>query len=258
MFFAEVRMYYRWKERIIWDILGALIMFVGFILVWRAIIAGGFQGIGDLTAENYITFILCGSLLWDIIYQAAGWQMALAIIRDKDMRTLPYVLLSPMNKIAYLYAKVGLGIVRFVINNTILILLASIFFDFSFKGSLMLTLFLFFLTFLAFSGIGLIISSLGAWREGIAQFAMVLTDILYLFSGVHYPIEVFPESMRSFVSALPTTQAINAVRAIGLHGAGIFEIMPQIIYLGIMALITPLLGYLAFRWVRNRAMLIGI
>jgi len=258
MFITEVRRYYRWKERVIWDVLFTLISFFGFVLVWKTVLMGGFQGVGDLTAGNYITFLLIGSLLWVIIKQGIGWQMSYAFVFDKHRRVLPYLMISPLNKIAYLYGKLGVGMVRAILSNIIILIIAILFFNFTFKGSILLTLFFLILTFFAFSGIGLIISSLGAWREGLADFAVVISEALYLVSGVHYPIEVFPENIKELVNLLPTTQAINAVRAIGLHGATLSQIMPHIIYIGSLAIISPIIGYIVFKWVENKAMLIGI
>jgi len=258
MFITEIKRYYRWKERIVWDVLFTLLGFFGFILVWRAVLMGGFQGVGDLTAENYITFLLIGSLLWVVIKQGIGWQIAYAFADDKHRRVLPYIMISPLNKISYLYGKIGAGLVRAVLSNVIIIIIALLLFNFTYKGSLILTLLFFILTFIAFSGIGLIVASLGAWREGFSEFALVFAESLYLLSGVYYPIEVFPEGIRNIVNLLPTTQAINAVRAIGIHGAGLYETMPQLLYIGVLAVVASILGYITFRWVKNRAMLIGI
>ncbi len=258
MFVAETKRYYRWKERIVWDVLFTLIGFFGFVLVWRTVFAGGFQGVGDLTSGNYITFLLTGSLFWIVIKQGIGWQISFAFAEDKHRRVLPYIMISPLNKISYLYGKIGVSVIRALISNLIIITIATLMFGFAYKGSILLTFVFLVLTFMAFSGIGIVIASLGAWREGIADFAIVLTELLYLISGVHYPVEVYPEPIRNMLSLLPTTQAINAGRAIGLHGAGLFDIAPQILYIGVLAIIGPLLGYLTFRWVKNRAMLIGI
>ena len=257
-FVMEIRRYYRWKERVIWDILGAIIMFFGFMLVWRAILMGGFEGVGDLTAENYVTFILCGSVLWEVITQSMGWQMVQAFVSDKHRRVLPYIMISPLDKISYLYGKVGVGMVRFLITNTILLAIASLLFNFSFNGSIFLAGLIFVVSFLSFSGIGLILASLAAWREGIGNIGVVVTEILYLMSGVHYPIEVFPKQIKGLVSLLPTTQAIHALRMVGLYGYGVSELSNQLIYLGSLAIIFPILGYIIFTKIKNRAMLIGI
>src|SRR4030042_5793603 len=90
MLVAEIKIYYRWKERVVWDVIFALIAFLGFVLVWRAVLLGGFQGLGDLTAENYVTFLLSGSMMWVVISQGIGWQMAFAFTEDKHGRVLPY------------------------------------------------------------------------------------------------------------------------------------------------------------------------
>lgn len=257
-FVLELKRFYRWKERIVWDIAGAVVMFFAFILVWRAVLMGGFEGIGNLTRETYITFLLSGSIFWEIIMVNIGGNMGNAFVKDKYQKTLSYILISPLNKISYLYGKLGTALIRSLINTGAVLLIAVLFFDFTFEGSILLALGMAGLTFMAFSGFGLVIASLGAWREGFADFSIILTDILYLFSGVHYPIQVFPEGLRNAVSLLPTTQAIESIRAIGLHGAGFMDLLPQITYIGSLAILTPVFGYLIFRWVKNKAMLIGV
>lgn len=253
---AEIKRYFRWRERILWEILGSLIGFISFILVWRAVLMGGFQGLGGLTRDNYITFLLSGSLLWAVIH--VNFRMSGAFVREKQRKTLPNLMISPVNKLSYLFGKLSVGLTRVFIRDVSIVLVAAAFFSFSIEGNPLLILLIFAITFIGFSGIGIMVASLAAWREGFRDASMVIQEALYLVSGVHYPIEVFPENIKNVVYWLPTTQAINVVRAVGLRGAGFSDISFALGYIGLFSVVSIILGYLAFRWAKNKAMLIGI
>jgi hypothetical protein len=57
---------------------------------------------------------------------------------------------------------------------------------------------------------------------------------------------------------LPTTQAINTIRAVGMNGATITQLVPQLIYLVLFSIISISLAYFTFRLIEKKAMLIGI
>jgi ABC-2 type transport system permease protein len=257
LFLAELRKFYRWKERILWDLIGPLTLFLGFVLVWKAVLAGGFAGIGNLNADTYVIFLLSGTLLWQVIGINLG-PVSHTFVREKYARSSVYFLLSPASRLAFIFAKASLALVQILITNGIVILIAILLFDFSFNGSLLLAGLIYMLTFLAFSGIGIGFAALGAWREGIADGVWLCSEVLMILSGVWYPIEIFPEPIRSFCAALPSTQAIQAIRTIGIEGAGIAQLAPQLVYLGGLAMISPIIGYYIFKWVEGKAMLIGI
>ena len=173
-------------------------------------------------------------------------------------RTGQNLLLSPVHRMSIPYGKALLSIVRATISNAVIVIFSLVFLGLTVKGSLTLTILVIILNFLAFSGIGLIIAALGLWRHGIADAVWVFRQVLYIFSGVHYPIEVLPEFLKNISLLLPSTQAINTTRAILLKGAGIFDIWSSLLYLVIFAVITLSISVLAFKKVEGKAMLIGI
>ena len=257
LFTAELKKFLRWKERLLWNLIGTFTMFISFVFVWSAVFGAGLHGIGNLTKENYITFLLAGTLLWEIIGINLG-PVSHVFVREKYMRTSIYLLVSPASRFAYLLAKAGIALVQIFITNGVIFLVAITFFNFVFKGSLLLVLLVFILTFLCFHGLGVAIAALGAWREGIADFSWIFSNVLMILSGVWYPVQIFPEPIRSFCRILPTTQAIEMVRAIGIQGAGLAEILPSLVYLSGFTIVFLILAYSVFRWVEGKAMLIGI
>jgi len=257
LFIAELKKFLRWKERLLWDLIGTFAMFIAFVFVWDAAFKYGLQGIGSLTRESYITFILTGTLLWEIIGINLG-PISHVFVNEKYMRTSVYLLVSPASRFAYLLAKSGIALIQILITNGVVLLVAMLFFNFVFKGSILLALLIFALTFLCFHALGVIIAALGAWREGIADFSWIFSNVLMIFSGVWYPVEIFPEPIKSFCKILPTTQAIEMLRAVGIHGASFSQLLLRFIYLGSFAAVFLILAYFVFKWVEGRAMLIGI
>lgn len=254
---AEIRKYYRWKERIVWDIFGTLIFLFSFLLVWGAVFSSGSVEIGGLNQDNYITFLITGTLLWQVIGICLG-PLSHTFVREKYARSSTYFFLSPASRLAFLFAKAVTSLVEILLTTGIILILILFFYKFAFQGSLILASLIFLLTFLSFSGIGMTFAALGAWREGIANVSYIISDVLMLLSGVFYPLEIFPESIRVFCEALPTTQAINTIRAVGMNGATITQLVPQLIYLVLFSIISISLAYFTFRLIEKKAMLIGI
>lgn len=258
IFWKELKVYFRWKDWVFFDAIGALLPFITFIFVWRAILMGGFGGVGELTPENYIPFMLSGSVLWTFITISMGHEITHCFIDEVRHRTGQNLLLSPVHKMAIPYGKALLSIVRATISNAVIIIFSLLIFGVTVKGSLTLVVLIIAINFFAFSGIGLIIAALGLWRHGLADSVWVIRQILYIFSGVHYPIEVLPETLKNISLLLPSTQAINMTRAILLKGAGIFDIWFSFLYLIIFAVIILIISAFAFKIVEGKAMIIGI
>lgn len=254
----DVKRYYSWKERIIFDVLLSLVGFLSFILVWAAVFQGGFEGIGLLNKETFIAFILSGSIVWEFISINLTGDGIWIFIREKYQGTLPYLLVSPASKLAFVYSKVLLNLIRILLNVIVSLTIAYLFFDVNFKGSLWLILFSLLIIFISFTGFGLILASLGAWREGIASISFVLGSVLYLISGVYYPIEIFPLGLQKIFSLLPTTQSLNLIREIVINNAGFFEVLPIIIYLVIFGAVFITIGLFTFKWLQQKISLLGI
>ncbi len=251
-----LKRFFRWRSRVIWKLLGGIISFLTFLVVWTAIVEGGFQSLGMLTKDNYITFLLTGALLWSVI-KICLTDMSHSFIIEKHRKTLPYVMMSPVNRIAYMYGRMSQPALSIIINNVPVLILGFLV-GFQFHGNMITALLIFLLTFTAFSGIGIILASLASWKEGIQDGSYVLKDALYFISGVHYPLAVFPDTFEKAFRFLPTTRAIDALRAVGIEGATLSQVSGTLIYLAVMSVITITLGVIIFKKIEKKAMLLGI
>jgi ABC-2 type transport system permease protein len=114
---------------------------------------------------------------------------------------------------------------------------------------------------LAVLGLGIIVSlALGICS---AAFVIVfkrgdpiawLIDVLtFLVSGIFYPVEVLPPVLRAVASLVPATHALSALRNALLRGAGVSEIMQQLIVLALFAVLILPASTLILRWALHRA-----
>ncbi len=73
---------------------------------------------------------------------------------------------------------------------------------------------------------------------------------MWVFSGLFFSSERFPDAIQPFIQALPLTQLLNALRRVMLEGAGLFD-RDILISLGILAAWaagTFALALRRFRW----------
>jgi ABC-2 type transport system permease protein len=85
--------------------------------------------------------------------------------------------------------------------------------------------------------------------EGQASgLSMMLGMVMALLGGCWYPIELFPQFVRSAVLVLPTSWAMQGMLNIVLRGQGLTGILPQAGVLMVFALVFFAIGVWRFRY----------
>lgn len=78
--------------------------------------------------------------------------------------------------------------------------------------------------------------------------SIMLGMVMALMGGCWYPIELFPQAVRSAVQVLPTTWAMQGMLDIVLRGQGVQAVLPEAGVLLGMALVLFVIGVLRFRY----------
>lgn len=76
----------------------------------------------------------------------------------------------------------------------------------------------------------------------------LLAGSSYLLSGIYFPVEVLPPWLQMLARALPTTYAVEALRLAFLRGATIVDLYPQLLFLGLNALVFGVVGSWVLLW----------
>ena len=71
---------------------------------------------------------------------------------------------------------------------------------------------------------------------------------MWILSGVFFSAQRFPDAVQPFISALPLTALIDALRAHMLQGAGLVQLAPQLGVLGAWLVVCFALALKLFRW----------
>ena len=71
---------------------------------------------------------------------------------------------------------------------------------------------------------------------------------MWILSGVFFSAQRFPDVVQPFISALPLTALIDALRAHMLQGAGLAQVAPQLGVLSAWLVVCFGLALKLFRW----------
>jgi ABC-2 type transport system permease protein len=117
----------------------------------------------------------------------------------------------------------------------ILITVATVVFQITIVGSLLLAFALIALLALASQALGILLSA-GARTEAQAvQFLPFLIFPVFLLSGIFWPIEAIPAWLRPFSFGVPTTYAVEGLRSVMVRGWGVDRAGPYILALALFA-----------------------
>ena len=150
------------------------------------------------------------------------WGVGFLLVNFRIGKLLKRFTATPMPRRDFLLA-ILLARLTFLIPDVAVLLSLGVFaFQMPFQwGSLPLVVLVEMVGALAFSGIGLLIASRAQSTETVSGLMNLVMLPMWIFSGLFFPAERFPDAAQWFIQALPLTQLLNALRAVMLEGAGI-------------------------------------
>ncbi|MEO7137711.1 MAG: ABC transporter permease [Gemmatimonadales bacterium] len=197
--------------------------------------------------SRYIDFLVPGLLGMNLMGSGI-WGVGFAIVDARKKRLLKRLIATPMSRPQYLASFVLSRLTLLVIEVGLLLGFGALVFGVPLRGSLVVLIALCLLSSLAFTSIGLLVSSRVQTMEGASGLMNLVMLPMWIFSGVFFSASRFPDSLQPFIQALPLTAVVDALRANILRGAGWEALAPE---LGIIAAwlgVSFLLALKLFRW----------
>lgn len=159
-----------------------------------------------------VGLVVLGALGWRIIYH---FQMeAVQLYMDNYwMGMIEHVMIAPMRWWEFILGGAASAVVKILVITFSFLLLGRILFHFTMTRPRAT---LAGLLACAACGLVLAIFSLGVafLKRGDAfAFIFAFPDVIAVFSGVFYPVTVFPRPVQAFAQLLPTTHAFNLLKA---------------------------------------------
>jgi ABC-2 type transport system permease protein len=197
--------------------------------------------------SRYIDFLIPG--LIGLNTMGGGlWGIGFLLVNFRISKLLKCFMATPMPRRDFLLALLGARLTFLIPDLSVLLLLGTQAFGMPIRGSLLLVIFIDVLGALAFAGIGLLIASRATSTETVSGLMNLVMLPMWLFSGVFFSAERFPESIQPLIQILPLTQLLNALRGVILEGMGWLEVAPALAILSAWAMLSFVIALRIFRW----------
>ncbi|HEX3233080.1 MAG TPA: ABC transporter permease [Gemmatimonadales bacterium] len=196
---------------------------------------------------RYVDFVVPGLLGMNLMGSGI-WGIGFAIVDARRKHLLKRLVATPMRRSQYL-ASFLLSRLTFLCLEVVLLLgFAVVVFGVPIRGSLGLLAVICLISALAFASLGLLIASRPRTVEGVSGLMNLVMLPMWIFSGVFFSSSRFPDAAQPFVRALPLTAVIDALRATMLRGAGLDQVLPELLVIGAWLIVGFTVAVRVFRW----------
>jgi ABC-2 type transport system permease protein len=200
---------------------------------------------------SYFQFLAPGMMMMVVMFSVM-LGLPRAISHEKEAGTFDGILASPTSRFSIIFGKTLAQGTRGLIQGGIVLLLALILFGVVVQGSFLLVIMLLILGIFSFIGLGIVITSVAKDEETAQTMMMILQFPMMFLSGVFFPIEQMPWYMQYLSKVTPLTYAIQAMRKVVVLGAGMEDILTEMIILMAFGIVTLAIAIPLFKKAMTR------
>ena len=195
---------------------------------------------------DYKTFMVPGILVL-LVTMVAIFLAGMNIVREKEIGTLEQINVTPIRKYQFIVGKLLpfwlLGMFELGFG----IALCKLVFDIGVAGSLWVTFLFAGIYLFVVLGIGFFISNFANTQQQAMFLSWFFMVIFILMSGLFTPVESMPGWARVITEFNPVRYFVEVMRMVMLKGAGLADILPQLVKLSIYALVINGLAVAGYR-----------
>ena len=198
-------------------------------------------------AIRYVDWLFPGILGMNLMFSCL-FGVGYVVLRYRKSGFLKRLRATPLTAFEFLTAQVlsRLGLILLV--TTILYVGIGTIIHFHSAGSIVLLALLALTGALSMISLGLIVAAGISSEELVGGLLNLLTWPMMLVSGIWFSLEGSPRWVQWVAHIFPLTHLLEGARAVMLDGAGLQQIMPNLLYLSATAVVFLAIGAWTFRW----------
>jgi ABC-2 type transport system permease protein len=196
---------------------------------------------------RYIDFLIPG-LIGTNLMGGGLWGVGFVTVDMRVRKLLKRFLATPMRRQDFLLSLMLSRLAFTLIEITLLLVFAYLAFDIRVRGNFVAFLSLNIVGGVCFAGIGLLVACRAKTIETVSGLMNAVMMPMYLFSGVFFSSDRFPDWSQPVIRLLPLTQLNDALRAVMNDGAGFEAIVFPLVNLGVWGVASFALALRFFRW----------
>jgi ABC-2 type transport system permease protein len=197
--------------------------------------------------SRYIDFLIPGLLGMNIM-GGGMWSIGFSIVDARRRRLLKRLVATPMSRAQYLASYILTRLAFLFGEAVILVGIAAFAFAVPVRGSLAQLAVIAIAASLAFSGLGLLVSSRVRTIEAVSGLMNFVMLPMWVLSGIFFSSSNYPPAFQPFIQGLPLTAVNDALRMTMLQGLGWKAVLPDIGIITAWLVVSFVLALRLFRW----------
>jgi ABC-2 type transport system permease protein len=195
---------------------------------------------------GYIDFLVPG-IVGMTVMQLGLFGVAFGFVQLKRTGALRRLFATPTSPAYFLSAQVASRLVLGYIQVAILVGI-GILFGLQMFGSWLVLAVITGLALLIFLAVGFGVAGWAKNEDQAAPVANLISLPMLFLSGVFFPRDAMPEFLRSITQFMPLTYVNEALRGVMNEGAALTDLGPQLLGMGVWAVITFVVAVRLFKW----------
>ncbi|GAB1454938.1 ABC transporter permease [Spirochaetota bacterium] len=209
------------------------------------------QPFGELVVNGqktrYVDWLVPGVIGMNLMFSSL-FGVGYVIVRYRKNGVLKRFKATPVRAIDFIAAQAASRLVIVLLTSIFVFIGTNLFLHFMMRGSYIDLLLLTTLAILCMIALGLVFASRMRSEELAGGVLNLITFPMLALSGVFFSLEGSPPILRSIAKVFPLTHFIEGSRKIMVDGAGLLQIMPNLLALGGMTVVFLLLSSFLFKW----------
>lgn len=197
--------------------------------------------------SRYIDFLIPGLIGIGILSNAV-WGLGFSIVDARRRKLTKRLMATPMSRTHYLLSYLIWRKALLLVEVGIPIAFGALAFGVPVRGHWLDIIILSVLASLTFSALGLLIASRGRTIESLSGLVNLTIMPMWVLSGVFFSAQRFPGLVQPVIRLLPLTAYIDALRAVMLQGASLWQFGREILTLTVWLVVSFVLALKLFRW----------
>ncbi len=196
---------------------------------------------------RYVDWLLPGILGMNMMFGSL-FGVGYVVVRYRKDGFLKRLQATPLRPFEFVLAQVLSRLILVLAITVFVYAGTSFFLDTMMQGSYINLFIVAALGTISLISMGLLVAARISSEEFAGGVLNMVTWPMMILSGVWFSLEGSPSWVLGIAKIFPLTHILSAARAIMLDGAGFAEIMPQMIFLGLITAVCLALGAVLFSW----------
>lgn len=196
---------------------------------------------------RYIDFLIPG-LLGMTLMNSGLWGIGFALVEMRQRKLLRRFVATPMRRSDFLLALVSSRLILMLVEVALLVSFGVLAFHMRVEGHWWNIVLIGAIGAICFSGIGLMVASRAQKIETVSGLTNLVLMPMWIFSGVFFSYDRFPQAVHPLIQALPLTALNDAFRSTILEGATLEAQGVRILVMLLWAVVCFVLALRWFRW----------